>query len=172
MTGVASYGYKVVSKVPSIPSTLIIRLGTADDFVEEMQELGFRYRRALEDVAPLDHSTVVGTPTACYACDKSLKNARGKTVKDAVLDYDQFTGTFRGHACERCNLQMRNPREIVVNMHNAESFDNHFVVQASRPQTRTSLSTSHASSSPRAFLKQSASRTSLRLTRSLPKHPI
>ena len=123
MTGVASYGYKIVSSVPSIPSELVVKLGTADDFVKEMQELGFRCLRPLKDVVPLNRSTVTGTPKVCYACGKRFS-------KKFAVDHDHFTGAFRGYACHRCNIKMQNPREFVVDMHNAEGFDNHFVIPA------------------------------------------
>ena len=48
MTGVASYAYKIVSKVPLIPSALVLKVGSAEDFVEEMVEIGETYRKALK----------------------------------------------------------------------------------------------------------------------------
>ncbi len=44
MTGVASYGYFVCSSIPDIPSSGVIKRGTADEFIIDMLKLGLQYR--------------------------------------------------------------------------------------------------------------------------------
>jgi len=98
MTGVASYAYKIVSKVPTIESSLVVKLGTADDFLEEIQKIAERYQRAIEDVVPLKGWVPKrGRNIVCYACGG--KPPRGQSF---VKDHDHFTGEFRGYACEKC----------------------------------------------------------------------
>ena len=48
MTGVSCYAYMIVSRVPSIESKLVYKLGTADDFVEEIDELTKVYKQAVK----------------------------------------------------------------------------------------------------------------------------
>ncbi len=53
MTGVASYGYYIVSSVPTIPSSGVIKRASADEFIEDMIKLGLRYRHFCRNPLPM-----------------------------------------------------------------------------------------------------------------------
>ena len=75
MTGVAKYSYKIVSQVPGIESSTVLKRGSADDFVMDMQALEGRYRKCIKGIVPLKKSTVRGEGKACYACGEEKKKA-------------------------------------------------------------------------------------------------
>ena len=54
MNGVASYGYHIVSKVPSIPDRTVMKRKSADDFLLEMLTLGLHYRWECRNPKPLE----------------------------------------------------------------------------------------------------------------------
>jgi hypothetical protein len=134
MNGVASFGYYIASRVPSIPSRLMLERNGADAFVLQMLQLSLDYRHACkhpveikmtaEDYEKFDDAT------CCYMCERPSIDPEGFPVLKLVKDHDHFTGAYRGAACQSCNVKAQCPKNIVVMFHNMEGFDAHEIVHA------------------------------------------
>ena len=131
MSGVASFGYYVSSRVPQIPSEVVMERKNADEFVLQMLKLGLRYRHFCRNPVPLamteNDKLRFEMAERCYMCGCS---GGGEDAPPLVRDHDHFTGNYRGAACSRCNAQAQLPKQIVVLFHNLEGFDGHEIVNA------------------------------------------
>lgn len=126
MTGVASYGYYVDSRIPQITSGVRIVRGTAVDFLKDLLDLGKRFRDFVEKPVPLiwneDLEDDFIASEHCYLC--------GRHVAELFRDHDHFTGQYRGAICRSCNRKASVPKQIIVYFHNLEAFDGHCIVRA------------------------------------------
>lgn len=59
----------------------------------------------------------------CYICDKSLD-------EDNQINYDWYTGLYRGIAHSVCMAKFHTPNYIPVFLHNLSNYDAHFIVHA------------------------------------------
>lgn len=59
--------------------------------------------------------------TICFVCDKPLNGEKNK-------DHCHLTGKFRGAAHRKCNLQLKNVREIPIFFHNL-NYDSHLFIR-------------------------------------------
>ena len=65
----------------------------------------------------------------------SFKNAKychicgGELEKDRVRDHCHFTGNYRGAAHNKCNLNCRKPRVLLVIFHNLQGYDAHLFIK-------------------------------------------
>ena len=59
----------------------------------------------------------------CWICRGKFENKR------KVRDHCHFTGTFRGAAHEKCNLQFRKPNFSPVIFHNLSGYDSHLFIK-------------------------------------------
>ena len=131
MTGVASYGYYVSSRIPAMPPKLVKEWKSADDFVLQMLELGLEYRYHCSKPRPIvmraeDHFDF-DTATQCYMCSAKLGSEGCKAL---LRDHDHFTGAYRGASCHSCNVKARCPPYIVVFFHKLSKFDSHEILLA------------------------------------------
>ena len=62
--------------------------------------------------------------TECYIC----KNPFGED-QTKVRDHCHFTGKYRGAAHEKCNLDLREVKDIPVFFHNLSGYDAHLIFQ-------------------------------------------
>jgi hypothetical protein len=126
LTGVASYGYTVVSRIPEIPSRARIVRGSGGDFLNDVMTIAMKYRRLAKTPTPLQWNGVLQEAfeqeSQCHLC-----GAEGVPL---IRDHDHFTGDYRGAACQSCNVKAQVPKYVPVFFHNLESFDSHFIVKA------------------------------------------
>ena len=126
MSGVASFGYYVASRVPSIPSVTVLERSSADKFVLHMLELALRYRHACRNPVALkmrpEDEDDFANAAHCYMC--------GTQASELCKDHDHFTGAYRGAACPSCNIKAQCPKQIAVLFHNLEGFDGHEIIHA------------------------------------------
>jgi len=57
----------------------------------------------------------------CYLCHKTLTLTK-------VRDHCHICGVYRGAACQKCNLNLKNPQYVPVFLHNLRNFDS-FIIQ-------------------------------------------
>ncbi len=152
MTGVASYGYFIKSSIPSIPSSGVIKRGTADEFLLEMVKLGLRYRHFCRNPAPMvitpAQQFLHSVASRCYLCKTTREKLQQYRLKAEAVqaeandreprpvpdfefqrDHDHVTGLFRGSICNSCNVKAAMPKEIEIFTHNLEGFDGHEITQ-------------------------------------------
>lgn len=65
----------------------------------------------------------IDAATICYICERDLKSQQ-------IIDYDWYTGVFRGVAHEICSSKFRSQCFIPVILHNLSNYDAHFIVHA------------------------------------------
>ena len=65
----------------------------------------------------------------CSICKHPFKLFNGELV-DKVRDHNHITGTYRGAAHSRCNLQARKQYKIPVFFHNFRGYDSHLITLA------------------------------------------
>jgi hypothetical protein len=141
-TGVASFAYCVVSDVPDIPTFVHLDRADSTTFLEDMVELGLRYRSIANNPVPIimteqDKAEFEGA-VECYLCrrpgvpsEEEIVSSNGTKPPTKLLrDHDHLTGAFRGPACARCNCKARIPKQIIAYFHNLESYDGHELVLA------------------------------------------
>ena len=135
---VASFGYFIESKIPSIPSSTspVIYRGenVIDNFLNEMEKLSKLLTNIIDEEAkPMNLTPAdlekIKHQTICHICQKKLGTG-------FVRDHDHITGLFRSLAHASCNLKYR-PRKnnfssqyfIPIFFHNLRGYDSHFIIK-------------------------------------------
>ena len=125
MTGVASFGYFVHSRIPQIPSGVRLVRGTAMTFLQELVALGIQYRKLAQKPVPItwnaDLQDEFEATDHCYLC--------GRTMNERLRDHDHFTGEYRGAICKSCNRKAAVPKQLIIFFHNLETFDGHYIIK-------------------------------------------
>jgi hypothetical protein len=88
MSGVASYGYTVVSKIPEIPSQSVVMHGSGEDFINEVMSIAMKYRWLAKNPKNIIISdaeeAAFAQSTKCYLC--------GGEDSELGRDHDQLHG--------------------------------------------------------------------------------
>ena len=63
----------------------------------------------------------------CYICKKEFDTSDRKHRK--VRDHCHYTGKYRGAAHNICNLRYKIPKKIPIVVHNASTYDYHFIIK-------------------------------------------
>ncbi|XP_033762615.1 uncharacterized protein LOC117344073 [Pecten maximus] len=126
-----SFGYVRASIDERYDKPPIIYRGSnvVETFINYLMEEEREIQHILEDIEPMvmtqeDQETFDNT-AKCYLCNNYFKNN-----KDKVRDHCHVTGKFRGAACNKCNLQFKQPKHIPVFLHNMSRFDGHILCDA------------------------------------------
>lgn len=89
------------------------------------EEIAKVYQRNMKIVMTpqekLDHATA----TRCYTCGGHFDSEKNPKV----ADHCHLTSKFRGTACSKCNLCLRNANFVPIICHNLSSYDSHFIIR-------------------------------------------
>jgi hypothetical protein len=85
------------------------------------------FRHPKEMIITPEQQAAFDSATKCYVCEHYFTPDNSK-----CRDHCHITGTFRGAACNRCNLGMKitDSTPIPVVFHNLKGYDSHFIMQA------------------------------------------
>lgn len=134
-----SYGYYIVTD-PGFPiqhNKLITKYGTPKDFIDELLEktkpiMKHLYNPMFKnvDVKTLlseDEEKQYQESIECYLCNKKYN-----TDDIKVRDHCHYTGKYRGSAHKKCNLAVRDQKniKIPVMFHNAVGYDTHHILDS------------------------------------------
>jgi len=80
----------------------------------------------LQQVIPIkitrEQQAAFNSATSCYICKRCFTEKNFK-----VRDHNHYTGSYRGAAHNRCNLNFKQKLKILLFFHNGQNYDNHFI---------------------------------------------
>lgn len=97
-------------------------------FVDELYDIAGKVEQLYRNVLPMkpmneEQMRNHNSTTTCYLCSNIFTPNNVK-----VRDHDHLTGTYRGAACNGCNINYKLPYFVPVILHNLSGYDSHFII--------------------------------------------
>lgn len=100
----------------------------AKQFVDDLYEIIKKVEVLYSYVVPMEElddnkKEIHNSATVCYMCKETFTEINHK-----VRDHDHLTGTYRGPACNSCNINYKLPKFVPVILHNLQKYDSHMII--------------------------------------------
>lgn len=100
----------------------------AEKFLDELYDICKKVEILYSYIVPMESLTQCEErkheeANVCYICMEGFTENNMK-----VRDHNHLTGSYRGPACNNCNINYKLPNFIPVVMHNLSRYDAHFIV--------------------------------------------
>ena len=135
--------YKVISTDPRFyaPPRVFKGKNCIEHFIDALQDDARKITKILDvnvphNVSDADRRQMIDAATECFLC-----KGPPSPTDPFVLDHSHTDGSVRGIAHESCNINFKPDKtRINVLIHNAKSYDTHFILSHANPQKHGKIS--------------------------------